>query len=238
MNSSTRICKRQSIRIITGLFFIWLLINNPGVKAQFNVGLKSGLNLTSINYNPNFNQKNIKKDVKIGYMGGLTFQYFNEKVMGLQFELLFIQKGFRTLYDTLTGIQYERTINYITLPFLTQASFGSEKYQFLLMAGVFGSYAVNSTEVLTNGDIVTKRDYHYSPDIDNKFEFGLQGGAGIKWIFHSSILEVEGNYAFSLSSIFRWDTDYNDPAMNQYFRIPEEAQNLALQITISYFHSF
>ena len=98
------------------LLFIILIFLPVPLMAQWNVGLKAGVNITSINYDERFNTRVVEQDFKLGYMGGLTFQYFNQPNIGIQMEVLYIQKGFKTKLDTTENLQYERTIDYLTIP--------------------------------------------------------------------------------------------------------------------------
>ena len=99
------------------LIIILLFFSAP-LFAQWNVGLKAGVNLSWINYDARFDQTLIEQNRTLGYMGGLTFQYFNQPNIGIQFETLYIQKGFKTKLDTLTNVQYERNIDYFQLLYL------------------------------------------------------------------------------------------------------------------------
>ena len=221
------------------LFFIAFILLLPAFSpAQVNIGMKAGVNISSINYDPKLTQRNIQKDLFIGYLGGLTFQHFSQKSMGIQFETLYIRKGFKTQFNPDLNTQYERSIDYVSIPFMMHALIGSKDFSISLILGPFGSYALQSEEVLTEGETVTRRLYAYDPEIDNRFEFGLKGGIGIRNQFNFGILGVEGKYSYSFISLFKWEATYPDPEMRDFFQIPESAQNQGYQITFSYYYSF
>lgn len=218
--------------------FVILLFSTSSVMAQWNVGLKGGVNITWMNYDARFNQKIVEQDFKMGYMGGLTFQYFNQPNIGLQMELLYIQKGFKTKLDTLANIQYERTLDYLSIPMLMHVYIGKKKFNVSLMLGPYISYALTSNEIYTEDNVSERKDYEWNREIDNRFEFGIQAGLAFRNTFSFGIIELEGNYSFGLTSIFKWGAVNSDPDKDIFFPIPEQVQNQGIQITLSYYRSF
>ncbi len=206
--------------------------------AQWNVGLKGGVNITWINYDARFNQKIVEQDFKMGYMGGLTFQYFNQPNIGIQMEVLYIQKGFKTKLDTLENIQYERTIDYLSIPMLMHAYIGKKKFNMSIMLGPYISYALSSNEIYTEDNESDRQDYEWNREIDNRFEFGLQVGLGFRNTFNFGVIELEGMYSFGLTSIYKWGAVNSNPDKDIFFPIPEQVQNQGIQITLSYYRSF
>ncbi len=205
------------------------------VKGQMLLGVKGGFNLSKINYSPWFDQFYAKFDYKKGYSGGLIFQYFSEKKLGIQAEILYTEKGFITHYDTINNNQYERKINYITLPLLMHFYFLQKKTTPYLLLGVFSSMALNSQEIYTDDHKITKTvDYQFTRKRDNRGEYGLDGGFGIKRIFPFGTLQAEGEFVFSFDSIYKWGTRSLNTDLNRYFEIPEEAQNQVITISVSY----
>lgn len=219
------------------LLLILLLFTFPSV-AQLNVGLKGGVNMAWINYDARFDQTLIEQERIIGYMGGLTFQYFSQPNVGIQFETLYIQKGFKTKFDTVSNIQYQRNIDYISLPFLMHVFIGQRKFNMSFVLGPYISYAISSNEIYTEGNVSTEQKYEFDRDIDNRFEFGLQAGVGFRNTFSFGVIEVQGVFAFSLTSIYKWGVSNDDPDKDMFFPIPEQTQNQGVQITLSYYRSF
>jgi hypothetical protein len=219
------------------LFVILLFISTP-LFAQWNVGLKAGVNFTWINFDVKFQQKIVEQDLKIGYMGGLTFQYFNQPNVGIQLEVLYIQKGFKTKFDTLNNLQYERTIDYLSLPFLMHAAIGKKRFKLSFLLGPYISYAISSHEIFTEDNRSYEQDYEFDREHDNRFEFGLQAGIAFRNTFKFGILELEGNFAYSFTSLYKWGASNIDPDKDRFFPIPEQAQNQGIQVTLSYYRSF
>ena len=216
-------------------WFIILMFSSTPLIAQWNVGLKAGVNITSINYDARFNQQVVEQDFKLGYMGGLTFQYFNQANIGLQIEALYIQKGFKTKLDTLEDLQYERTIDYLTIPMLMHAYIGKKRFNMSILLGPYISYALSSNEKFTEGDTSYQQDYEWDREIDNRFEFGLQAGLGFRNSFKFGIIELEGMFLFGMTSIYKWGAFNSDPDKDIFFPLPEQAQNRGILISLSYY---
>ena len=219
------------------LLFVILFFSTSPLMAQWNVGLKGGVNITWMNYDARFNQDNVEQEFKMGSMGGLTFQYFNQPNIGIQMDVLYIQKGFKTKLDTVENIQYERTIDYLSIPLLMHAYIGKKKFNMSIMLGPYISYALTSNEIYTENDISDKEDYVWNRDIDNRFEFGLQAGLAFRNTFSFGIIQLEGMYCFGLTSIYKWGAVNSDPDKDIFFPIPEQLQNQGIQITLSYYRS-
>lgn len=220
------------------IFLFFLCIAQAGY-SQFNVGLKGGASFSNILIDEKpFQVLNVQTQIKPGIMGGLTFQFINPKNAGVQFEFLYIQKGFATKYDTIENTQYERSIEYISLPFLMHVSFGKKSFQISLILGPYGSYAIASNEVLTDGNNKINRDYNFDPETDNRFEFGLQAGIGIRNRFSFGIIEVQGSFSFTFTSLYRWEAVNKDPEMDKYFELPELVQSQVYQVAVSYYYPF
>lgn len=230
-------CGSRHKKILLTLLFLILLAYTA--YPQFNVGLKAGATFSNILYDEKpFQVSNVQTQIRPGIMGGLTFQFIYPKNSGIQFELLYVEKGFNTKYDSVNNTRYERSIEYISLPFLMHVSFGKKSYQISLILGSYVSYAISSSELLIDGTQEINRTYAWDKDIDNRFEFGLQAGIGIRNRFSFGIIEVQGNFSFTFTSLYRWEAVNKDPEMDRFFELPEVAQSQVYQVAISYYYPF
>jgi hypothetical protein len=221
------------------LTILFLILFSGTVYPQFNIGLKAGATFSNILYDEKpFQVSNIQTQIKPGIMGGLTFQFIHPKNAGIQFELLYMEKGFNTKYDSSNNTRYERSIEYISLPILTHISFGKKRFQISLILGSFVSYAISSSELLIDGTQEIRRTYAWDKEIDNRFEFGLQAGIGIRNTFSFGIIEVQGNFSFTFTSLYRWEAVNKDPEMDRFFELPEVAQSQVYHVAISYYYPF
>jgi len=218
------------------LVIVFIFSSAWGLQAQSFIGLKVGGHLTSINYNQKPGQGLYDMDQKIGYMGGVVFQQFTSKNFALHVEVAYVQKGWKTALDTLFNTQYERNIDYIDVPFLSHFSFGAEKTKMFFQLGFFVGYAISSDESLIDQNGTETREYIFESDRDNRLEYGLQGGVGFRREFGFGILQIEGNYLFTLRSAYKWSYETTDPNFLLYFDVPEEAQSQLIQVAFSYLY--
>ena len=186
-------------------------------RSNFSVGINGGVNLNSVSFTPT-----IKQNSLMGITGGLTARYISEKyfamICGAQVELNFSQRGWDQLFE-IPGENgdmvedptqiYTRKMSYIDIPFLAHLAFGNERgLQFFIHAGPQIGFLLSDSEkidgnweeVIANGaNIVTEQ--HGKP-IDNKFDYGITGGAGIELRTKAGNFLVEGRYYYALSDFY------------------------------------
>lgn len=204
--------------------------------SQWSFGLKQGLNLSRISYTPHFElgQNYIKQDYKRGYCGGLVIQYFNAKYLGIQAEVLYSDKGFMTKYDTLNNTQYERDIPYLTIPVMTHFYILNKKTSPFLLFGGFASMALSSRETFTDHHLSGSVSYSFLRNRDNRGDYGLVGGAGIKRKFSFGTLQIQAEYSYSFNNLYKWGYQSNNPDFDRFFKIPQEALNQAITFSLTY----
>jgi len=134
---------------------IWFIIvfSFMRANAQFNpvenviqLGVKVGANLSNV-----YDEKgqDFVADPKLGIAGGLFLRLPIGEFIGLQPEVLFSQKGFKSS-GTILGSSYTltRTTNFIDIPIL----FAIKPISYLtILAGPQFSYLTKKTDVLTSG---------------------------------------------------------------------------------------
>lgn len=206
----------KGIRII--LFAIALLAFSPIVtKAQrvyepkFYIGAKGGASLSRVSFSPS-----VKQSFEPGILMGITARYTEEKVFGLMAELYFVQRGWKENYSEEeqppSPLNYERKINYITLPVMTHIYFGSDKVHGFFNIGpsvsLMFSESTTSNFNYENPSSVPDFPSTYRPEeqlvmpVKNKFDYGLVGGVGAEFFFGRNSIMIEGRYYFGLGSIY------------------------------------
>ncbi len=206
-------------------------------RSQMLMGIKAGFNASKINFSPYFDQYNyfVRFNYKPGYSGGLVFQYFSEKKLGLQAELLYSQKGFITHYDDQLNNQYERDIDYLSLPVITHFYILQKNTTPFLLLGTYGSLAIHSREIYYDNHAITREvNYTFNSSRDNRWEFGILGGAGIKRIFPFGTLQLQGEFSYSFTSLYKWGARSDNTPLDAYFKIPETAESQVITISLSY----
>lgn len=167
------------------------------------VGVNGGINLNSVSFSPRVRQKNL-----MGINGGLTARYISEKyfsmICGAQIELNFSQHGWDEFYEDYPTLEYTRTMNYIEIPFLAHLAFGRERgLQFFIHAGPQIGFLFSDSYKMS-GDWEAHAlviEQHDKP-VDNKFDYGITGGAGVELRTKAGNFLVEGRYYYALSDFY------------------------------------
>lgn len=176
-------------------------------KAQGTyTGVKGGYVFSALNVD-------IVQDTMVINQGptfGLVFKSFSSNNTAIQIELIYTEKGGNSLYDTSLKTDSLPNVNqvypfvlrtkYVELPVLMHLNFGKGNNKFVLNVGPNLSYAFSS-----------ELDYIYDNaetsalelNIHNKFEYGLNFGAGYERVFKNSRLDFELRYSHGLTSIFK-----------------------------------
>ncbi len=198
-------------RILTTIVAITLTL---GIKAQieeprniFEIGVAGGLNLSKMEFQPTVRQFNLQ-----GMGGGLSLRYTSEKYFNMicaaQLEVNFAQRGWEEDFDDKTNNSYSRTLNYIEIPFLAHVAFGKEPHglQFFVNLGPQIGFLLGSSEKYEGEWQIESRppatQAIYGKQIDNKFDYGIVGGAGLELKTKAGNFFIEGRYYYGLGDIF------------------------------------
>lgn len=201
----------MKIKIIIGavvLLSIWALPGRAQVGEQrhnLSVGFNGGINLNSVSFNPTVQQKNL-----MGINGGLTMRYISEKyfsmICGAQIELNFSQHGWDEFYDDYPELQYTRKMNYVEIPLLAHLAFGKERgVQFFVHAGPQVGFFISDSKTQNDewdnySGFVTEQ---HNLKVENKFDYGITGGAGLELRTKAGNFLVEGRYYYALSDFYK-----------------------------------
>ncbi len=200
--------RRKTIIGAIGLFFAILPLNAQTGEQRHNlaIGINGGINLNSVSFTPSVQQKNL-----MGMTGGFSVRYISEKyfkmICGAQIEVNFAQHGWNEFYEDYPDIGYTRTMNYIEIPFLAHLAFGKERgMRFFIHVGpqigffLNDSYTISGNwEGVSGTNIVSEQ--HDKP-VDNKFDYGIAGGAGLELRTKAGNFLVEGRYYYALSDFY------------------------------------
>lgn len=196
-------------------FLLLSFLFNLGVHAQvgeqrynFSLGVNGGINLNKVSFSPTVNQSNL-----MGINTGLTARYISEKyfsmICGAQIEVNFSQRGWDEYYENYPDVHYTRTMNYVEIPFLAHLAFGKDRgMQFFLNLGPQIGFLLNESttqtgdmEDMLNSNPYFETEQHDKP-ADNKFDYGIAGGAGVELCTGIGNFIIEGRYYFGLSDIY------------------------------------
>ncbi len=155
-----------------------------GLKAQttsttdnrdnLTFGLKAGANFSNVYDSQG---ENFVADGKIGFAGGAFVVIPLGKVFGIQPEVLYSQKGFKSS-GTFLGTSYSltRTTDFIDVPLLV--SIKPVEYISILFGPQF-SYLLKQTNDFTGGSLNATQQQEFENDDLRKNIFALTGGADI-----------------------------------------------------------
>ena len=191
-------------------------------RNTLSVGVNGGYNLTTIRFTPK-----VVQSMKGGINGGLTVRYTVEKyfstIASVQAEINYSQLGWKEkiqdsndqpVINAVTGLaeQYERTINYVQIPFMAHLAWGRENrgVNFFVNAGPqFGIYINESTKSnfeWANRNTTDRANTTVAQDtmsVENKFDYGITAGAGIEWAIPKvGRFTLEGRYYYGLGNIY------------------------------------
>ena len=190
------------------LRYIWLLValvtlqtgwaQRSDYEPEFTVGVKGGTTLSRVSFTPTVTQS-----LLLGYTGGVSVRYIEEKFFGLIAEVNFTQCGWNETFDT-DPYTYSHTLNYVTVPFLTHFFFGNRVVRGFINAGPQIGFLLSDSHTISGnwedytGIIVEQHD----APIDNKFDYGITGGAGVELRTKIGHFQVEGRYYYALSDFY------------------------------------
>lgn len=174
-------------------------------QSHISVGGHAGVALSQITFVPEVPQSWI-----MGPTFGVQIRYAEEKLVGVMAEINFVNRGWKETFEDNPGLEYSRTITYITIPIMTHISFGSRRAKCIINLGPEFGFAIGSS-ISSNFNYLnptgvldpTRRFHQMSMEITNKFDYGITAGAGFEFYVkprHS--IYIEGRFYYGLGNIF------------------------------------
>lgn len=211
--------KRFLIAIIITIFVIPTTFAQKKIEKELWLGGKGGVTFSQLSISPN-----IKQSLEMGAWGGISMRYIEERFFGMILELNYSQKGWKEKFEgDDAGYQYNRTLNYIELPFLAHIYFGKKNFRFFVNLGpqigvCIGEKTNSNFDLNTLPKFAVNRETeHYNKTVEKPFDYGLTGGLGCELrIKNNHAIMVEGRYYFGLADIFKnKSADYFSVSSNQ-----------------------
>ena len=189
---------------------ILLLCLTTSVSAQvgdllnnFSIGVNAGINLNSTQFSPTVRQNQLT-----GSVFGVSARYISEKYFGMtcgvRMEVNLSQHGWKEFVEDFEDLQYQRTMNYIDIPFLAHLAFG-KKFQFFIDGGPqIGFYLSDKSKISGDWDsmsgVIVEQ---HTLAVKKKFDYGITGGVGIELKTRKAgNFLLEGRYYYALSDFF------------------------------------
>lgn len=189
-------------RIVACVMIGLALATGAGAQQKFRqelaVGGSAGMNFSSLSFVPK-----VQQGMKTGLAAGATLRWITEKNLGLQAELNFTQQGWKESFEEQPQYEYERTLNYVELPFLTHIYFGSRRVHVFVNLGPKIGYLLGEKTKSNLGDAApNKNNAQHDMPVEKKFDWGLCGGPGLEIRTGAGSFLVEGRYYYALGDIY------------------------------------
>lgn len=203
--------------------FISIATLSIGQKLSYpttNWGIKAGQNTSSVNFTPTVDQK-----INPGFVGGLSFKHLEQKNLGIQIELNYLQAGWNEDLDS--NQHYSRQLNYLQIPFLSHLNFGNNSAMAFLNIGPYFSYLLSekeSIEDLKEGN----EEAYYGTKTTNNIDVGLSLGLGFFKNTSVGVFQIEGRGNLGLNNIYSETSEFSFGS----------SKNINAELTLSYFIDF
>lgn len=205
--------------VVMACAFTPSLSSQTHYKANLSAGVKGGIEMSRMFFNPSVDQK-----FPIGFTFGGIFRYVEENHFGLQVEVNFAQRGWSNNFKD-TGYSYRRTLNYIDIPVLAHIYFGRRgrffvnlgpQVSFLVSESAKSNFDVNNIGSLTDFPGNERTNFQYVTLVENKVDFGICAGIGGEFnITPQNIISIEARFYYGLGNIFKADRQTGFRASNQ-----------------------
>lgn len=172
-------------------------------KSRIFLGAHGGVDFSRVTFTPSVSQ-----DMVLGYNAGINFRYIEEAHFGFILEANWVQRGWKEDFDELS-YNYERTANYIEIPFLAHIYFG-RRGKFFVNAGPSVSFFVNES-TKSNFDYINPPselgshiNYQQTMPVQHKVDYGISGGLGGEFSINpKNSIYIEGRFYYGLSNMLK-----------------------------------
>ena len=241
----------MKLKLFGCLLFAMMLLGGKAAMAQHTLGLTAGYGMATARLKPEQEMKGLWNNA----LAGITWRYYSPSrvVGGFGIDLEFIQRGFsyamNSSYvdDPKDYIYYTRKVNSIIMPVVWQPHFYMMKNRIrvYMEAAVTFSYNLSSTYENEQAQLDElpnwKGDYHFKLVRDNRWGYGLAGGAGVALLIKRCEINFRARYYFGYSDIVRNRSRYNDNLTDNHVENPfrltplkSPLDNFMISIGVSY----
>jgi len=177
-------------------------------KGELYLGGGAGTLFSKIDFVPG-----VPLAYKQGLYGGISAKYISEKNLGLLVELNYAQRGWKEEFDPSSDFSYNRTLNYVEMPFMTHVYAGG-KTRFIMNVGPQISLLVGDREEMNQAlsdNVDARRAGNPEARIGMQYEgmyelkridYGIVAGIGMELKTGIGDFDLEGRYYFGLGDIF------------------------------------
>lgn len=170
-------------------------------RPRFMIGPTGGVNFTSVIFQPT-----IQQEVKLGYDAGVVLRYDATEYAGVWLEIDYSRRGWKEVNENVPQYEYERELSFVHVPVLTHFMIGNGPFKATIDAGAhFGYYIGEKSETKLPEDGSTQGVFvkHHETPIQNKFAWGIGGGAGLEYHSGHIVAGLRGSYVYGFGDLFR-----------------------------------
>jgi hypothetical protein len=200
-------------------------------EANVSIGGKAGATMSKVNF-----QSSVPQTFLPGVTAGLSFRYTEERNFGIVVELNYEQGGWKETFED-TDFAFQKRLDYLRLPMLTQIYFGSSKFHAFFTAGPEIGYMIgNSTKSnfdyqnvagISGFPIENRNIEQFTLPVKYKFDYGISAGLGLEFIAtpkHSIV--AEGRFYYGLHDVF------GNHAKDAF----SASSGMSVQVTLGYYY--
>lgn len=200
--------RRKSILSLL-LAALFLCVGNLAAQTLYSaniaLGVKGGVNFSRVEFTPSVAQSMIA-----GGNAGITFRYIEENHFGFIIEANWEQRGWKEDFED-KPFNYERTLNYIQVPFLAHIYFG-RRGRFFINAGPSVSFFLGEStksnfdyaHVGSVPNFPVHTSYQYAMPVHQKVDYGISGGIGGEFsINRRNSIYLDARFYFGLGNVLK-----------------------------------
>jgi hypothetical protein len=184
--------KRKITLIIIILCGLTSMSAQTPLREQVALGARIGGVGSFVSFSPT-----ISTNLKFGMQGGVACRYIAEKYFGVQAEINYVQRGWKEDYPE--QYNYQRTLHYLEIPFMTHIWFGKKSFRWFFNIGPEIAFLLADN---AQTDIADENLQAQHGDISNRFDYGICAGTGFEFQTKAGIYQLEARYDFGLSDMF------------------------------------
>lgn len=199
--------------------------------ANVSIGAKAGATMSKVNF-----QSSVPQTFLPGVTAGLSFRYTEERHFGIIVELNYEQNGWKETFEG-TDFAFQRRLNYLRMPMLTQIYFGSSKFHAFFTAGPEIGYMIGSSTKsnFAYDNIAGIKDFpaenrnveQFTLPIKYKFDYGISAGLGLELIANQKhSIVAEGRFYYGLHDVF------GNHAKDAF----SASSGMSVQVTLGYYY--
>ena len=216
---------RRQLLLLLALLPLILKAQVGEYRSELAIGVNGGYMMSNVGFVPE-----VPQNMLGGMTGGLTVRYTCEKyfksICAIVAEVNFAQTGWKEnildiddqpvyySYDTekANPLAYQRQMTYVQIPVMARLGWGRERkgvqafFQIGPQVGIFLSDKITSNIEVGYGTQTARVSNVIAQDtmaVENKFDYGIAGGAGIEFsIPKVGHFMLEGRYYYGLGNIY------------------------------------